>query len=236
MEQNRFFVLYDNNEVDENLLKMSVSGWSFEDHYWHFACLALYYKNTNQKHLEKECLSKMCDMNYVYNALSYYNTLGILPTNYKKYIIKFTSPMVNDKVDKQIEEVNKDSRRKQRRKYWLSSLTTLLTIPLMLFLMLVCKLDNTTSIIISIVFLFLMQTITSPLMANTRLRKYLKSIFERNKKTENHLSKEVNEYFKYLDRFVRIVNNEYYLAIAREKDEVKIQELVKIIKEKKINV
>ena len=60
--------------------------------------------------------------------------------------------------------------------------------------------------------------------------------YTKHKKKENHLSKELNEYFKYLDRFVRIVNNEYYLALAREKDDVKIKELVKTIKEKKINV
>lgn len=236
MADNKYFFKYDNNQVDENILKESVSGWSFEDHYWHFACLALYYKNTKQSHLEKECLSKMCDMNYVYNAFVYYNSLGVLPANYKKYIATFDTPMVNEKVDKQIDDVNKAARRKQSGKYWLSSLTSLLTIPLMLFLMLVCKLESTTSIIISIVFLFVIQTLTSPLMKNTRIRKYLNKVFSRNKKKENHLSKELNEYFKYLDRFVRIVNNEYYLALAREKDDVKIKELVKTIKEKKINV
>ena len=237
MANYNYFEKFDNNDIDESILHENVSGWDFEDHYWHFACLALYYKNINERHLEKECLSKMCDMNYVFNAFVYYNSLGVLPLTYKKYITKFKNDMVNEKIDKQIEDINKAGKRKQRRKYFLSSLVSLITIPLMLFLMLVCHLDSSISIVISIFFLLMIQFLTSPLMKNTKINIFIRSLFKRKKKIDNYISKELNEYYKYLDRFVRIVNNEYYLALVKSQgDEEQTKKIVRIIKEKKLNI
>ena len=236
MAESKYYKLFNEGNIYESILKESVGGWSFEDHYWHMACLALYYKETKQEHLEKNCLSNLCDLNYVFNALTYYDSLGVLPVNYKKYITPFNNPMVDVKINFEIERFNKDAKRKQRRKYFLSSLTTLITIPLMLFLMLVCKLDANISVAIAIVFLILLQTLTSPFLENTKFRQMIKNYFKRKKKVQNNISKELNEYFKYLDRFVKIVNEEHYKALARTKDDEEIKTIVKAIKEKKLNV
>lgn len=236
MAESKYYKLFNEDNIDESILKESVRGWSFEDHYWHMACLTMYYKNTNQEHLEKNCLSNLCDLNYVFNALSYYETLGVLPVNYKKYIVPFNNSMVDEKINFEIERLNKDAKRKQRRKYFLSSLTTLLTIPLMLFLMLVCKLDANISVAIAIVFLIVLQTLTSPFLENTKFRQAIRNYFKSKKKIQNNISKDLNEYLKYLDRFVKIVNEDHYKALARAKDDEEIKALVKAIKEKKLNV
>ena len=57
MAESKYYKLFNEGNIDESILKESVGGWSFEDHYWHMACLTMYYKNTNQEHLEKNCLS-----------------------------------------------------------------------------------------------------------------------------------------------------------------------------------
>ena len=106
----------------------------------------------------------------------------------------------------------------------------------MLFLMLVCKLDANISVAIAIVFLILLQTLTSPFLENTKFRQMIKNYFKRKKKVQNNIPKELNEYFKYLDRFVKIVNEEHYKALARTKDDEEIKTIVKAIKEKKLNV
>jgi len=230
----KYYTLLYSDKIEESILHEHVGGWSFEDHYWHMACLAYYYKNLNDDDVERKCLSELTDLNYAYNAFCFFDSYGVLPLKYKYVTKPFENSMVDKKIEDEINRHNKLARKKSNKKYWLSSLATLIIIPLMLFLMLVCKLDSNTSIIISIIVLLFIQTLTSPWMENTKFRIYLKARFS--KKKEKPLPQELNEYFKYLDRFLKIVNNEYYVALTRAKDENEAKELAKTIKEKNLNL
>ena len=77
---NKYYEKFINEEIDETLLKVNNNSLSFEDHFWHFACLSLYYKNKNGFYMFKKSLSCACDLNYIYNALLYFEAFNVLPS------------------------------------------------------------------------------------------------------------------------------------------------------------
>lgn len=230
-----YYDLFNIGNIGESILDEELGNKSFEDHYWHLACVAKYYEIINDSENEKAVLTKLCDMNYVFNALYHYKKYDCLPNKYNQYIIPFENSMVDQRIEDRINYFNKQERKNKNKKYWFTSLTTLISIPLMLFLMLVCKMDSTTAIIITIVAIMLIELMTNPFMENGFLQRSIRNIFSRKKK-QYVVPEKLNKYFKYLDRFIRIVNNDLYLALARAQNDDEIEKIVKTIKERKPQV
>ena len=82
---NKYYEMFINENIDDSILKMNPSSLTFEDHFWHFACMSIYYKNKKDFHMFKKSLLSDCDLNYIYNALLYFEAFNVLPQNYKKY-------------------------------------------------------------------------------------------------------------------------------------------------------
>ncbi len=95
---NKYYEMFINENIDDSILKTNPSSLSFEDHFWHFACMSIYYKNKNDFHMFKKSLSSACDLNYIYNALLYFEAFNVLPQNYKKYLKNFEHKMKDDKI------------------------------------------------------------------------------------------------------------------------------------------
>ena len=136
---NKFYDLYINDNVDESILDAKMCGASFEDHFWHLACLSLYYEKQKDEYIEKYCLSTLCNLNYVYSAMLYFNKYDVLPSAYKSYLKPFVNTMRNDKTEARIAYYNKKDKNGNVKSAMRYSLMTLISIPIMLFLIFVCK-------------------------------------------------------------------------------------------------
>ena len=44
---NKYYEMFINENVDESIFKINSNSLSFEDHFWHYACMSLYYKKNN---------------------------------------------------------------------------------------------------------------------------------------------------------------------------------------------
>ncbi len=201
---NKYYDLYISEEVDENIL--NEKPVSFEDHFWHLLALSILYKKQGDEYLEKTCLQKACDLNYAYSAMLYFEKVDVLPSNYKQYLDKFQNEMKDDKVEERIKYFNKKSANKKNLGFLWYSLISLSIIPLMLFLVFVCKLDTTIAAIIAIVLMFGGQFLL------TRMQK------RRRYTNIRPLEKRLENYLKYYDRFAKLFQNELYIDLIRSKN------------------
>lgn len=204
---NRYYEMFINDNVSNDILKVNPNSLSYEDHFWHYCCLSLYYKNKKDYYMHKQCLSASCDLNYFYNAMIYFDAFKVLPQNFNKYIKNFEHKMKNDKLEQLIDEANKRDKKKQRMGFLWYSLASVLVIPIMLLLVFVFKMDTMVAAIAAIVFLFVSQTILSPIM---KQRKELK-----NAKRNSELSKDERAFFNYLLQFSNLVYSEKYVAMIK---------------------
>ena len=147
---NKYYEQFISEDFGKEILDAKMTNASFEDHFWHLACLSVYYKKENDAYLEKMCLRKLCDLNYAYSAMIYFHKYEVLPKRFLQYLTSFENNMVDDKLEARIQYYNKVDKKKNLKKYALYASTSLICIPLMLFLVFVCKLDTTISMLISI--------------------------------------------------------------------------------------
>lgn len=222
---NKYYEKFINEEIDETLLKVNNNSLSFEDHFWHFACLSLYYKNKNDFYMFKKSLSCACDLNYIYNALLYFEAFNVLPNNFKKHIKNFEHKMKDDKIENLIAYANKKDKKKNRLNFLWYSLGSLLIIPLMLLFVFVFNMDTTIAAVVSILFLFLSQTFTSPMIKRNQEMK--------NAKRNSELSRSEKDYFNYLLPFNNLLYQEKYLAMIRSETDEEREMIVKAIKTNK---
>ena len=222
---NKYYEKFINEEIDETLLKVNNNSLSFEDHFWHFACLSLYYKNKNDFYMFKKSLSCACDLNYIYNALLYFEAFNVLPNNFKKHIKNFEHKMKDDKIENLIAYANKKDKKKNRLNFLWYSLGSLLIIPLMLLFVFVFNMDTTIAAVVSILFLFLSQTFTSPMIKRNQEMK--------NAKRNSELSRAEKDYFNYLLPFNNLLYQEKYLAMIRSETDEEREMIVKAIKTNK---
>ena len=51
---NKYYEMFINDNVDETLFKINSNALTFEDHFWHYACMSLYYKKHNDYYMHKK--------------------------------------------------------------------------------------------------------------------------------------------------------------------------------------
>lgn len=222
---NKYYEMFINNNIDEKILKINPNSLSFEDHFWHFACLSLYYQEKNNFYMHKKSLSAACDLNYYYNAMIYLDAYGVLPNNYKKYIKQFEHKMKDDKLETLIVSANKKDKKGKGVEFLLYSLVSLLVIPIMLILVFVFKMDSTTATIISIIGLLLGQTLIGPFK---KQRKQMKDY-----QKENQISKEEKNFFDYLYLFNSLFNNQKLVAMIKCDNDQDRDRIIEAIKKNK---
>ena len=222
---NKYYEMFINGNIDDSILKTNPSSLSFEDHFWHFACMSIYYKNKNDFHMFKKSLASACDLNYIYNALLYFEAFNVLPQNFKKHLKNFEHKMKDDKIEDLIAYANKQDKKKMRKNFLFYSLGSVLIIPLMLLFVFVFKLDTTVAAFSSIIFLFLSQTFISPMM---KRRQELK-IAKRN----SEMTKEEKSFFNYLLAFNNLLYQEKYIALIKSETDEERTLIVKAIKTNK---
>lgn len=222
---NKYYEMFINENIDESILKVNHSSLSFEDHFWHYACMSIYYKNKNDFHMFKKSLSSACELNYIYNALLYFEAFNVLPINFKKHIKNFEHKMKDDKIENLIAYSNKQDKKKMRKSFLLYSLGSVLIIPLMLLLVFVFKLDTTIAAIVSVLCLLLSQTFMTPM----RNRRQQFKIAKRN----SEMTKEEKTYFNYLLPFNNLLYSEKYMAMIKADNDEERDLIVKAIKTNK---
>ena len=219
---NKYYEMFINENIDDSILKMNPSSLTFEDHFWHFACMSIYYKNKKDFHMFKKSLLSACDLNYIYNALLYFEAFNVLPHNYKKYLKNFEHKMKDDKIEELIAYANKQDKKKMRLNFLTYSLSSLLIIPLMFLLVFVFKLDTTVAAVAAVIFLFLTQTFSSPM----KKRRQEIKIAKRN----NEMTKEEKSFFNYLLPFNNLLYNEKYTAMIKAETDEERDLIVQAIK------
>ncbi len=201
---NKYYDLYISEEIDESIFDQKLT--SFEDHFWHMLCLSIYYQKQNDEYMEKLCLQRACDLNFVYSAMLLFEKKDVLDPKFKQYLSEFSNNMKDDKVEERIKYYNKRNSRGKNLGFLWYSLISLSIIPVMLFLVFVCKLDTTISVIISIVVMFFLQFVFQRMQKVKRRKVY--------RKTEARLEK----YLKYYDRFAHLLQNDLYIDLIRAKE------------------
>ena len=222
---NKYYEMFINDNVDESILKVNYNSLSFEDHFWHYACMSLYYKKTKQFYLHKKSLISACDLNYYYNAMIYFDANNVLPNNYKKYIKPFEHKMKNDKLESLILETNKRDKKSHFKEFLLYSLVSLIVLPIMLILVLVFKMDSTTAAIVAIIGLLLGQTLVTPA---SKQRKQIK-----NQKIESSITKEERMFFDYMLLFYNLLKDPKLVALVKADNEDEKNIIVECIKKNK---
>ena len=198
---------------------------SLEDHFWHLACLSRFYKEHNDSYYEKMCLKTLCDMNYAFAAMLYFDKEKVLPRRYKQYLIPFEHAMKDDLLEERIKFYNKKDQKKNIKKYALYALTSLISIPLMLLLVFVFKVKTEIAMIISIVAIFGLDMLGRPLIDQMEKNKEIKLANARGE------DKRLDNYLKYYDRFALLFQNKLYVDLISVKKEDTKQEIIKKIKE-----
>jgi len=222
---NKYYEMFMNENVDESILKVNNHSLSFEDHFWHFACMSLYYKKTKQFYLHKKSLISACDLNYYYNAMFFFDAHKVLPNNYKKYVKPFEHKMKNDKLEELIAQTNKRDKKEHLKDFSLYSLTSLLVLPLMLILVFVFKMDSTIAVIVAIIGLLLGQTLVNPI---TKQRKQIKY-----QRIESKITKEERTYFDFLLIFNNLLQDSKLVALIKSETDEEKQNIIECIKKNK---
>jgi len=223
---NQYYTKFINEDIDSMILHVPQKEMDFEDHFWHMACLSVYYRMQNDEYMERQCLNKMADMNMAYSTIGYLDYSKCLPLGYFKYLKKFDNPMKNDTLEKRIAELNHKDKKKKFWSYFIYAASGLVVIPLMLLLMVVFKLDSTFSVIIAIVFLVGVQFLLNP--TTRQYRKAKKGMETR--VVESELAK----YFDYYKRFDRLMTNPKVIAFIKEKDKEKMKKMAEELKRTRI--
>ena len=214
---NKYYSLFISEEIDDSILDEKPGN--MEDHFWHMACLSIYYKKKEDAYLEKMCLQKACDINYDYNAICFFDKKGVLPPKYRQYTAPFNHSMRHEKLEERIKYYNKKSSKGKNIDFIWYSLLSLSIIPVMLLLVFVFKMNTTYAAIIAILLMFGTQFLLQRVQKRRKMSKYQRPI---ERKLENYL--------KYRDRFIPLYQNELYLDLIRakkEEDENKIIEKIK---------
>ena len=222
---NKYYEMFINDNIDESILKVNSNSLSFEDHFWHFACMSIYYKNTKDYYMFKKSLSAACDLNYIYNALIYFEAFNVLPVNYKKYIKNFEHKMKDEKIESLIAYANKTDKKKQRKGFLLYSLGSIAIIPLMFLFVFVFNFNTTIAAVCALVFLFLTQTFMTPM----KKKKEEMKIYKRN----SEMTKEEKSYFNYLLPLNNLLYQEKYIAMIKADTDEERDIIVKAIKTNK---
>ena len=218
---NKYYEMFINDNVDESLFKINSNALTFEDHFWHYACMSLYYKKHNDYYMHKKCLTAACDLNYYYNAFLYFDAFKVLPQNFKKCVKPFEHKMRNDKLEDLIAQANKHDKKDMKKGFLMYSLGSLLIIPIMLILVLL-GIDTTIAAIISIIVLFFGQTFINPIIKNKKQMKNLKR--------DSLLTKEEKAYFNYVFTFDSVMRNEKYIAMIKAKTDEERDIIIDAIK------
>ena len=214
---NKYYDLYISEEIDDNIFDAKLAN--FEDHFWHMLCLSIYYQKHNDDYMEKLCLQRACDLNFAYSAMLLFDKKKVLDPKYQQYLVEFSNNMKDDKVEERIKYYNKKNANKKNLGFLWYSLISLSVIPVMLFLVFVCKLDTTISLIVSIVVMFVLQFAFQRMQKINRRKTY--------RKVESRLEK----YLKYYDRFAYLLQNDLYIDLIRAKEGSKEeQEIIDKIK------
>ncbi len=208
---NKYYEMFINENIDESILKVNNNSLSFEDHFWHFACLSVYYKKKKDFYMHKKCLTAACDLNYYYNALIYFDAFKVLPNNFKKYVAKFEHKMVDEKLEDLIKQANKKDKKNNFKGFLLYSLVSLLVIPIMLLLVFVFKMDTTTATVVAIIGLLLGQGLVSPMQ---RQNKEMKSY-----KRDSLMSEREKSYFDYVLIFYNLLKDPKLVALIKATNE-----------------
>lgn len=222
---NKYYEMFINDNVDDSIINVNPNSLSYEDRFWHYVCLSCYYQKHNNKYMCKKSLSAACDLNYYYNAFIFYNAYGVLPKKYEKDMKKFEHPMNNSKLEELIKQVNKSEKKFDFKGFILYMLVTLLIIPLMLLLILVFHMDKTVAVVISVLALFIGQSVFSPI---NKQRKEMKQ-----RKQEEIISKNEQNFFNYLNQLNFTFSDPRYIEMIRAKDEEQVKEIARLIKENK---
>jgi TRAP-type uncharacterized transport system fused permease subunit len=129
--------------------------------------------------------------------------------------------MKNDKTEARIAFYNKKDKNGNVKSAMRYSLMTLITIPIMLFLIFVCKVDTTIAMIVSIIAVFVLELFVNPITRNRSIKK----------KNENRVfDKRLANYLSYYDRFAKLLQNDLYMDLIKARKEDKIQEIVNKLK------
>lgn len=222
---NKYYEMFINENIDESILKVNPNSLSFEDHFWHYACLSIYYKNKKQFYLHKKALTCACDLNYYYNAMLYFKAHDVLPLNFQKYIKDFEHRMKDDKLEDLIIKVNKKDKGQYGKDFLIYSLGSLLVIPLMLILVFGFKLDTSVSAVVAIIALLLGQGLVTP------FRKQRKEV--KRMKIESSLSKEEKTFFDYTLIFYNLMKDQKLIALIKSDTDEERNIIVDAIKKKK---
>ncbi len=222
---NKYYEMFINEKIDATIFKVNTKSLSYEDYFWLFACMSVFYKNNKDYYMFKKSLAAACDLNYFYNALLYFEAFDVLPISYKKYIKNFEHKMKDDKIEALIAYANKIDKKQSGKNFLWYSLTSILVIPLMLILVFVFNFNTTIAAVASIIFLFVSQTFMSPMMKQRKETK--------NAKRDSELPKDIKAIFKFILIFQNLIYTEKYMAlIASETDEER-DIIVKCIKTNK---
>lgn len=222
---NKYYEMFINENIDESILKVNHNSLSFEDHFWHFACLSIYYRNNKNFYMYKKSLSAACDLNYYYNAMYYFNAYDVLPNNYKKYVKQFEHKMKDDKLEELIIQANKKDKKSKGTEFLLYSLFSLIVIPLMLILVFVFKVESTIATIIAVITLFVGQTFIGPIQKQKRQTKALQQ--------ENLLTKEEKSFFDYIHLFNNLFSDKKLVALIKCENDQDRDTIVECIKKNK---
>ncbi len=222
---NPFYEKFIQKDVDETILKNSQYKMSFEDHFWLLACMALYYEQNNQDFLEQKCLSKACDLNYLYHAYLYFDSQKVLPKSYQPYLALFEHPMKNDQLEEMIQKCNKKARKTNGLGFAWYSLFTILMIPLTFLFALVFHWDATLSAFLSLGIVTLGQLFFTNYRKNQKQRKDFLQ--------QEQMPKEVKQIFSSIQKYEQIFQDPNYIALLRAKPE-ETEQIVQCIKEHRI--
>lgn len=222
---NKYYEMFINEKIDDSILKVNHNSLSFEDHFWHYACLSIYYKNKKDFYMHKKSLTSACDLNYYYNAMLFFEAYNVLPINFKKYIKPFEHKMKDDKLESLIALANKRDKKEMHRGFLWYSLASLLVIPIMLILVLVFQVDTTTAAVVSIIGLLLGQTFTNP------MRKQHKQIKQQQK--ESLMSKEERNFFDYTLIFYNLLQDQKLVALIKSDTDEEKEIIINAIKKNK---
>ncbi len=219
MESSKYYLLFKEGNISSSILDEKLKDVSFEDHYWHMACLAKYYESINDKYLEKAALGKLCDLNYAYASLIYFEKLEVLPSKFKQYTKAFSNNMKDDYIENRIVWYNKSEKKVNVKSFILYGSTSILVIPLMFFLVYVCKCTTDLAMIISVIFLLATQFIFNPFMSKRKIDK-----------NASIIDNKLRNYMNYYERFVPLLKNEKYIALIKAKNEYKREKIIEDIK------
>lgn len=208
-----------------DVFKVNPNALSFEDVFWHFACMSMYYRQNNDFYMTKKCLTAVCDLNYYYTALIYFHAFAILPKKFEKYIKKFEHPMKNDKLEGMIHDANKRDKKDIRKSFWLYSSFSLLLIPLMIILIVVLHVPEKTAVIIGVLFMFSMQIFGGPL--------HKKRLARKERKREILLNANERRYFNYLLPIRALINDKKYQAMIYSESDAERKTIIDAIKNNK---